>query len=265
VTCRTGEKIRTLLTRVPYIDEAVGESAPLPAADHYVLMGDLPHALDAQAATPLPLRPDAYVSSMRDFPERIAVFWPQLPPALPLQPLHDRIAEMRARLQRAGPPPYIGVTWRGGTAPDTQDVSWVLYKVCPIGRLAPAVSRYRGTAIALQRKPAAGEIGAFSAALGTPLHDFSDCNEDLENMAALLALIDEYVGVSNTNMHLRAGVGRSARVLVPCPAEWRWMHGRARSPWFPNFPVYRQSLQGDWSAALERLGNDLAAASCSLA
>jgi tetratricopeptide (TPR) repeat protein len=266
VTCRTGEKIRTLLTRVPYIDEAVGENAPLPAADHYVLMGDLPHALGAQAATPLPpLAPDAYVAGIGDFPECIAVFWPPLPRAVPLQPLHDRIAEMRARLERAGPPPYIGVTWRGGTAPEAQDVSWVLYKECPIERLAPAVSRYRGTAIALQRKPAAGEIDAFSAALGTPLHDFSDCNEDLEGMVALLALIDEYVGVSNTNMHLRAGVERAARVLVPCPAEWRWMHGRARSPWFPNFPVYRQSLQGDWSAALDRLGNDLAAASCSLA
>jgi hypothetical protein len=78
-------------------------------------------------------------------------------------------------------------------------------------------------------------------------------------MLALLALLDEYVGVSNTNMHLRAGVAKAARVLVPCPAEWRWMHGRAHSPWFANFLVYRQSLQGDWSAALEMLGDALAA------
>jgi tetratricopeptide (TPR) repeat protein len=266
VTCRTSEKIRSLFARAPFIDDVVGENDAMPAADHYVLMGDLPHALGAQPATPLPpLSPDAYIGHMRDLPERMAVFWPPLPPALPLQPLDDRLAEIRKRLERAGPPPYIGITWRGGTAPETQDVSWVLYKECPIERLAPAISRYRGTAIALQRKPAAGEIDAFSAALGRPLHDFSDCNEDLETMLALLALIDEYVGVSNTNMHLRAGVGRAARVLVPCPAEWRWMHGRARSPWFPNFPVYRQSLQGDWSAALDGLGNDLTAASCSLA
>lgn len=266
VTCRTSEKIRGLFTRAPFIDIAVGENEALPAADHYVLMGDLPHALAAQPASSLSaLPPEAYVGRMRDFAERVSLFWPQLPPPLPLQPLSDRIDEMRERLLRAGPPPYIGITWRGGTAPENQDVSWVLYKECAIERLAPAVSRYRGTAIALQRKPAAGEIDAFSAALGRPLHDFSDCNEDLESMLALLALIDEYVGVSNTNMHLRAGVGRAARVLVPCPAEWRWMHGRGRSPWFPNFPVYRQSLQGDWSAALNRLAEDLAAACGDLA
>jgi hypothetical protein len=92
------------------------------------------------------------------------------------------------------------------------------------------------------------------------VHDFTAWNEDLEGMLALLALIDEYVGVSNTNMHLRAAVGRPARVLVPCPPEWRWMYGRKRSPWFPEFPVYRQSPQGDWDEALRELGDDLAAA-----
>ena len=91
------------------------------------------------------------------------------------------------------------------------------------------------------------------------MHDFSDLNDDLEGMLALLALIDDYVGVSNTNMHLRAAAGRTARVLVPQPAEWRWMAGRASSPWFPGFSIYRQSLDGSWTQALARLREDLAA------
>ncbi|HWI14914.1 MAG TPA: tetratricopeptide repeat protein, partial [Burkholderiales bacterium] len=259
VVCRVSEKIRSVFTRVPFIDEVVGESEAIPAADHYVLMGDLPHALGAEPATALPPLPqDNYVACVKDYPERLAVFWPELPLPLPLQPLEDRLATMRERLARAGPPPYIGVTWRGGTAPEQQAASWVLYKQCPIERLAPAVARFGGTALALQRQPAAGEVAAFSEALGRPLHDFSEYNEDLESMLALLALIDEYVGVSNTNMHLRAGVGRVTRVLVPCPAEWRWMYWGRISPWFPNFPVYRQSLQGDWAAALDALASDLA-------
>lgn len=48
-------------------------------------------------------------------------------------------------------------------------------------------------------------------------------NDDLEQMLALPSMIDDYIGVSNTNMHLCAAVGRSARVPVPSPAEWRWM------------------------------------------
>jgi hypothetical protein len=85
-------------------------------------------------------------------------------------------------------------------------------------------------------------------------------NEDLEEMLALLAALDEYLGVSNTNMHLRAGSGKTARVLVPWPAEWRWMAAGDASPWFPGFRVYRQQADGDWNAALTRLRGDLAAA-----
>jgi hypothetical protein len=89
------------------------------------------------------------------------------------------------------------------------------------------------------------------------VHDLSALNEDLEAMLALLALVDEYVGVSNTNMHLRAGVGRTARVLVPQPPEWRWMAVGEASPWFPGFRVYRQHVDGEWRDALARLSRDL--------
>jgi hypothetical protein len=33
-------------------------------------------------------------------------------------------------------------------------------------------------------------------------------------------------------------------------------HGRT-SPWFPGFSIYRQSLQGVWTAAVEALRLDL--------
>jgi hypothetical protein len=31
------------------------------------------------------------------------------------------------------------------------------------------------------------------------------------------------------------------------------------SPWFPGFSIYRQSLHGDWTAALDELRRDLTA------
>ena len=76
-------------------------------------------------------------------------------------------------------------------------------------------------------------------------------------MLAVLALIEDYIGVSNTNMHLRAGAGRTARVLVPQPPEWRWMAAGEESPWFPGFRIYRQGIDGDWGEALAKLARDL--------
>ena len=79
---------------------------------------------------------------------------------------------------------------------------------------------------------------------------------DLENMLAVMACLDEYIGVSNTNMHLRAAVGKSGRVLVPHPADYKWM-AAGQSPWFPAFQVYRQSVDGGWGSAFASLLSDL--------
>jgi hypothetical protein len=84
--------------------------------------------------------------------------------------------------------------------------------------------------------------------------------EDLNETLALLAQVDEHVAVINTNMHLLAGLGRPARVLVPRPLDWRWMRDPGGSPWFPGMSVYREPGSLDWTAPLARLRSDLAAA-----
>ncbi len=255
-------KIASLLRRLAFLDEVVDELAPQQKVDMAMLVGDLPHALSRCQATALPPRTlpeDPRVAP--GIPQRISVFWPPIAPALPIPPLEARIVEMRERLARAGTPPYIGLTWRGGTSPERQlgGDTWLLYKEIGLEPLGSALRGIAGTLVALQRKPTGGEIETLSGHIGLAVHDFSDLNNDLEGMLALLALIDDYVGVSNTNMHLRAAAGRTARVLVPQPAEWRWMAGRASSPWFSGFSIYRQSLDGSWTQALARLREDLAA------
>jgi hypothetical protein len=133
------------------------------------------------------------------------------------------------------------------------------HKEVPLERLGSALRGVKGTLLALQRNPRPGEIDALSALASRPVHDLTALNEDLEAMLALLTLIEEYIGVSNTNFHLRAGVSRNARVLVPRPTEWRWLLAGDESPWFPGFRIYRQAVDGDWGAAVERLGRDLSA------
>ena len=69
----------------------------------------------------------------------------------------------------------------------------------------------------------------------------------------VLAVVDEYVGMSNANAHLRAGLGRPMQVLLPLPAEFRWGIEGDRSPWFPAMRLHRQATSGDWSEALQGL------------
>lgn len=185
----------------------------------------------------------------------------ETPPAWPLSASDEARHVARERLAALGPRPYLAVTWRAGT--DTargrefgaERAS--LTKALPPAELGAALRGWKGTVILFQRSARAGEAERFASTLGAPCHDLSTLGDDLPMLLAVLAEIDEYVTVSNTNVHLLAGLGRTARILVPYPAEWRWMRREGRSPWFADFPVYRQSQSRDWQPALRALRSEL--------
>jgi tetratricopeptide (TPR) repeat protein len=260
VTYFASPKIATLLARVTAIDLVTTDPAQWPAADLAVLAGDLPALMEALDASPYPPARAMEAGLPPAFPLLPRIFYPEIPRPLTLEARPQGTRDMRDRLSALGPPPYVGLTWRAGTAPEQQGAEWMLHKEFPLGALGAALRGTRGTLLALQRQPQEGEIGALSQSAARPVHDLTALNEDLEGMLALLGLIEEYIGVSNTNMHLRAGAGRSARVLVPRPAEWRWLTAGDESPWFPGFRVYRQRADGGWGPAFERLERDLRAA-----
>ncbi len=228
VTYRSDPRIASLLSRVEQINRIAAPNEQPVAEELVFAVGDLPCLLGMQRID-------------------------QIPPSLTLTSLPQHIESLKAWLARLGPPPYVGVTWRAGVAAKRG----LLYKELSLLHLAEALREIPATVLVLQRNPQPGEIEAFTQALGRPAHDLSALNEDLEQMLALLSLIDDYMGVSNTNMHLRAAVGRGARTLVPAPPEWRWMAEGKESPWFPGFTVYRQRYDGSWGEALAALRQNL--------
>jgi tetratricopeptide (TPR) repeat protein len=225
-------KIETMVQRAPGLD-AVVRANDIPAnLDQIFLVGELPLVLGAD-------------------------HFDKLPPALPLTVLPERRLAIKSRLAALGRGPYLGVTWRAGTERNAGQRKPVLFKEADCTQLGHALSAWPGEVLILQRHPRADEIERFTQALGRPAHDLSDLNENLEDMLALLAELDDYAGVSNTNMHLMAGLGKTARVLIPNPPEWRWMTEGRESPWFPGFLLYRQPRDGAWGGVLERLRGDL--------
>ena len=179
----------------------------------------------------------------------------RFPPPLPLTPLPDRASAARERLARLGPPPWIALTWRSGVA--SRGPARTQVKEIRLALLAEALHGIRATWIGVQRLPLDGEYARLAEALGAPVHDASAANDDLEEMLALLSGVDRYVGVSNTNTHLGASLALRLHVLVANPPEWRWQLGET-SPWFPGARLYRQRPDGDWSAAMRQLREDLA-------
>jgi len=186
---------------------------------------------------------------------------PQFPGAFKLAPEPEKVARWRALLQARGPGPYLAVNWQAGSAADSrQDVmrgGYRLQKRIEPALLGGALAGWRGTLVCIQRQPSPQDAAAFNSASGQDAVDASTANEEIAELLALISLVDEVVGVSSTSLHLRAGAGSTAHVLMPYPAEWRWLARGMESPWFPGFPIYRQRADQDWSEALAQLRRGL--------
>ncbi len=182
-----------------------------------------------------------------DLPRVLGAGADLLAPSLRAAPTEERLREWRARLEAAGPRPWLAATWRAGTRPEV--VRQALSKNVPVAQLFGALAPWHGTVFALQRGVEPGELALSRAALGRPVHDLSRAGDDLEDLLAIVACVDRHVGVSSTNMHLAALAGATADVLVPFPPEWRW-RPEGSSPWFPGFRVHRQAPDGEWARAL---------------
>ena len=237
IAYRAHEKIAPIARRLSFLDQVVSREETPNDLDYLFSVGDLPLALG--------------VNDLSHAPGPVSL----VPPAEAKAKLEARLAALPG-----APGPLIGVTWRAGadkSNPETRK-SRLPFKEYPLETLAEVLRGLPGTVIVLQRNPKPGEVEAFAAALGRQVQDFSDLNEDLDQMLALMARLDEYVGVSNTNTHLRAAVGRPSRVLVPAIIlDWRWMSTGESSPWFPDCRIYRQTPEGSWMAATLLLKSDL--------
>jgi hypothetical protein len=232
LTACVDQRLVSMVQRIPFIDDALAKTADpeFEANAQAWLMGDLPWLTGAGGQTP--------------------------PPA-PIAALETKRAAIARRLADANGGPFIGLTWRAGVESRT-----TLYKVAPTDLLLEATRGLPGTLLALQRNPRDGEISELAERSGREILDFTDLNDDLEGMLALMEQIDAYAGVSNTNMHLAAaaqaaGARLHCHVLVPSPAEFRWLAEGDKSPWFPGFTPYREDPRRGWEPVSERLAQGL--------
>lgn len=215
----------------PFLESALATKPTQTPASIRVLAGDLPRLAGASAPTYPRALPLAVPGALRD--------------------------AARRELEAFGPAPYLAVAWRAGSAPRPGEE--VLTKEVPLELLARALAPWRGSLVCVQRHPAPGELDALRRHSGRPVFDAASLNDDLPRMAGLLAAVDLYAGVSSTNVHIAAGVGTAARILVPDPPDWRYAGPGDKTPWFPDYPLHRQDPAGSWEKALGELSGALEA------
>ena len=74
---------------------------------------------------------------------------------------------------------------------------------------------------------------------------------DFADTAALLEQLDLVISVDTSVAHLAGALARPAWILLPYFPDWRWMHDRADTPWYPGARLFRQPAAHDWPGVVE--------------
>jgi len=78
--------------------------------------------------------------------------------------------------------------------------------------------------------------------------------KDFLDTAAIVADLDLVISVDTSVGHLAGVMGKPCCLLIPGFAtDWRWLHGRSDSPWYPKHRLFRGGVDGDWSEAVAAL------------
>jgi hypothetical protein len=92
--------------------------------------------------------------------------------------------------------------------------------------------------------------------LGRDLRPEATGARDFLETAEIVARLDLVITVDTAVAHLAGAIGKPCVVLLADPGEWRWGSGE-RSPWYPEFTLFRQPEPGNWAVVLDRLEREL--------
>ena len=84
---------------------------------------------------------------------------------------------------------------------------------------------------------------------------------DFADTAALIARLDLVISIDTAVAHLAGAMGKPCWTLLPyVHCDWRWLRGRADSPWYPTMRLYWQTRPRDWRETVDRVIADLTSA-----
>lgn len=171
-----------------------------------------------------------------------------IPPAVYLKPDAALVEKWRQTLSGL-PGVKVGLVWKGNAAHGNDR-----HRSLPsLETLRPLLSVPAISFVSLQKGQAEAEARSLDG--GAPVLDAGPDIVDFADSAALIAQLDLIVCVDTAVAHLAGSLGTPCWVMLPATGlDWRWVRGRADSPWYPStMRLYRQAVAGDWAPVVEQI------------
>ena len=101
----------------------------------------------------------------------------------------------------------------------------------------------------LQGGTAGRELAAAHPGMIDPLNP----EVPLDEFAAAVAATDLLLTVDTMAAHCAGALGHPLWIMAPYSPHWCWSVERDRTPWYPTARLFRQTVRGDWSDAVDSL------------
>lgn len=165
------------------------------------------------------------------------------PPLIPIIP-GELVSRWHSRLQ-GNENTRIGVTWRGSDLHEVNRWRSIGMEEFITGVIRPLI--HLGFSVVSLQLDATPEELAPLQALGVDTQAIA-ASADWLDSAALVSLMTAVVGVDTAVMHLAGTLNIPVVMLNRHVAlsDWRWLRGRADSPWYPSVHIVWQSEPGIW-------------------
>jgi tetratricopeptide (TPR) repeat protein/precorrin-6B methylase 2 len=144
----------------------------------------------------------------------------------------------------------VGLVW-GGNPTHLQDST----RSISLSLLSPLASIDRINLISLQKGAASKQLEAFEAK--SAIDDWAPMLDTFADTADAVATLDLVISVDTSVAHLAGALEKPLWVLLPTPAEWRWMDDRSDSDWYPTATLFRQRTRGDWASVITEVVAEL--------
>ncbi len=215
------EPLRNLAATAPGVAAAHAEREPLPPYDAHVSLMSLPGLLGVTAD---------------DCPAAVPYLTPDV----------QRRRDARAAVQRGGGTALkVGIAW-AGAAGNTRDARRSM-SLTAFARLLDVPGTRWFSLKWAAHVPTAAEVPFAQRLVALPERN------DFDGLAALVSELDLVISVDTSLVHLAGALGKPVWVLLDTAPDWRWMLGRADSPWYPTVRLFRQRTAGDWAQPLEEV------------
>ena len=161
-----------------------------------------------------------------------------------LVPDPERVLMWRALFASWGKP-VVGLCWSGGRFESQQQLRRV-----GLEAFRDYMGRRDAVYVSLQYTDPREEI----AETGLPVRFFSEClsEANYDETAAIVAALDDMVGIHTSAHHVRGAMGLPSTVLVPSPPMWQYAHGDGM-PWYAGQVYHRQRKHERWIDCVNRL------------